>query len=220
MTALAAQAGPEAPSRRAVLGWWALAVTVRSSYVPLALCGAVMDLLAVLSAVGVRRSLIHTAALQGVLKRRGWRRALSAEAVDRALARLAGASLLPFSVDGSTISAHRLVIRVIRENLAARHSLTAVSEAAARLLDKLAESLRRRWHEDRAATGGLVEQIMALDESAARCPPGSDLVPSGFSWEGTAAALLPVRSTKRSHDPLRSGGHSRFRLWASSAFCF
>ena len=31
------------------------------------------------------------------------------------------------------------------------------------------------WHEDRAAARDLVEQIMALDESAARCPPGSDL---------------------------------------------
>jgi len=30
------EAGPGAPSRRAVLGWWALAVTVRSGYVPLA----------------------------------------------------------------------------------------------------------------------------------------------------------------------------------------
>ena len=37
--------------------------------------------------------------------------------VDRALARLAGGSLLTFSVDGSSVSAHRLVTRVIREQL-------------------------------------------------------------------------------------------------------
>jgi translocator protein len=35
----AGEAGPEAPSRRAVLGWWALAVIVRSGYVPLAFGG-------------------------------------------------------------------------------------------------------------------------------------------------------------------------------------
>ena len=75
----------------------------------------------------------------------------------------------------SSVSAHRLVMRVIRENLAAGNSLAAVCEAAARLLDGLAESLSETWHEDRAAVRDLVEQIMALDESAARCPPGSDL---------------------------------------------
>ena len=91
------------------------------------------------------------------------------------LARLAGASLLTFSVDGSTVTAHRLVMRVIRENLAAGNALTAVCEAAARLLDGLAASRWQSWHEDRAAIRDLVEQIMALDESAARCPPGGDL---------------------------------------------
>ena len=45
--------------------------------------------------------------------------ALAPEVADRALARLAGASLLTFSVDGSAVTAHRLVMRVIRENLAA-----------------------------------------------------------------------------------------------------
>ena len=138
-------------------------------------CGAVMDLLAVLSAAGVRRSLIHAAAREGLAGREGPLPALAPEVADRVLARLAGASLLTFSVDGSAVSAHRLVMRVIRENLAADGALTAVCQAAARLLDGLAASLDERWHEDRAATRDLVEQIMALDESAARCPPGSDL---------------------------------------------
>ena len=138
-------------------------------------CGAVMDLVAVLSAAGVRRSLIHAAAREGLAGRDGPVPALAPEVADRVLARLAGASLLTFSVDGSAVSAHRLVMRVIRENLAAGGALTAVCQAAARLLDGLAESLDERWHEDRAATRDLVEQILALDESAARCPPGSDL---------------------------------------------
>ena len=138
-------------------------------------CAAVMDLVAVLSAAGVRRSLIHAAAREGLADREGPVPALAPEVADRVLARLAGVSLLTFSVDGSSVSAHRLVMRVIRENLAADSALPAVCQAAARLLDGLAESLRERWHQDRAATRDLIEQIMALDESAARCPPGSDL---------------------------------------------
>ena len=138
-------------------------------------CGAVMDLVAVLSAAGVRRSLIHAAAREGLTGREGPVPAVAPEVADRVLARLAGASLLTFSVDGSAVIAHRLVMRVIRENLAADGALTGVCESAARLLDGLAASLEERWHEDRAVTRDLVEQILALDESAARCPPGSDL---------------------------------------------
>ena len=64
-------------------------------------CGAVMDLVAVLSAAGVRRSLVHAAAGEGLAGREGPVPALAAEVADRVLARLAGASLLTFSVDGS-----------------------------------------------------------------------------------------------------------------------
>jgi hypothetical protein len=85
-----------------------------------------------------------------------------AELVDRALARLAGGPILTFSVDGSAISAHRLVMRMIRENLAAGLALIAICEAAARLLGGLAESLSESWREDRAAVRDLVEQIMAV----------------------------------------------------------
>jgi tetratricopeptide (TPR) repeat protein len=139
-------------------------------------CTAVMALLAVLSPAGVRRALVHEAGRQGVLKR-GWRhRKLPADVVDRALARLAGASLLTFSVDGSSVSAHRLVTRVIREQLAGGNSLMAVCATAAQLLDGLAESLSRAWHEDRGAVRDLVEQIMALYDSSAGCPIDSALV--------------------------------------------
>jgi hypothetical protein len=100
-----------------------------------AACGGVMDLVAVLSAAGVRRSLIHAAGREGLPGRDEPVPALGPEGVDRVLARLDGASLLSFSVDGSAVSAHRLVMRVIRENLAAGNSLSAVCAAAARLLD-------------------------------------------------------------------------------------
>ena len=101
--------------------------------------------------------------------------ALAPEVVDRVLARLAGTSLLTFSLDGASVTAHRLAMRIIRENLAARNALTAVCQSAARLLDQMAGSLCERWHQDRAATRELVEQITALEESAARCPADSGL---------------------------------------------
>ena len=138
-------------------------------------CGAVMDLLAVLSPAGVRRSLIHAAAREGLPGRDGPLPGVAAEVADRVLARLAGASLLTFSLDGSAVSAHRLVMRVIRENLAADGALTAVCQAAGRLLDGLATPLAETWHEDRAGVRDLVEQIMALYESSARSPADSDL---------------------------------------------
>jgi tetratricopeptide (TPR) repeat protein len=106
------------------------------------------------------------------------------------LARLAGLSLLTFSVDGSDVSAHRLVMRVIRENLAASGSLTAVCMASARLLDGLAESMRENWYEDRAAIPDLVEQIMALYESSARCPADSVLVRCLLGLRGLAVFFL------------------------------
>ena len=91
-----------------------------------AACGAVMDLVAVLSAAGVRRDLVRAAAETGLpgrrkrlLNSRGRLLRLGAEAADRVLGRLAAASLVTFSVDGASVVAHRLVMRVIRENLAA-----------------------------------------------------------------------------------------------------
>jgi tetratricopeptide (TPR) repeat protein len=141
-----------------------------------AVCAAVMELVAVLSPAGIRRALVHEAARQGVLERDGQPGELSSEVVDRALARLAGASLLTFSVDGSSVTAHRLVMRVIREQLAAGNSLVAVCAAGAQLLEERAESFRRTWYEDRGAVRDLVEQIMALYESSAVCPADGDLV--------------------------------------------
>jgi tetratricopeptide (TPR) repeat protein len=153
-------------------------------------CGAVMDLLAVLSAAGARRSLIHVAAAAGLQSRTGPLPARPPELVDPVLARLAGLSLLSFSVEGTDVSAHRLVMRVIRENLAASDFLTAVCAAAALLLDRLAESMRETWHEDPAAVRDLVEQVMALHESSARCPTESALVRRMLQLRGRAVFLL------------------------------
>ena len=151
---------------------------------------AVMELLAVLSPAGVRRALVYEAARQGALARDGQTDQPSSEVVDRALARLAGASLLTFSVDDSSVSAHRLVMRVIRENLAANGLLTVACKAAADLLDGQAEFLHENWHEDRAAARDLVEQIMALYESSGSCPADSALVGRIFRLRGWAVWFL------------------------------
>jgi Domain of unknown function (DUF4062)/Tetratricopeptide repeat len=153
-------------------------------------CEAVMNLLVVLSPSGVRRSMIHAAAATGLPGRDGTLPGLTPEATDLALARLAGVSLLTFSVDGSTVTAHRLVMRVIRENLAAMESLTTVCEAAERLLAGEADTRWENWHEDRAAVRDLVEQIMALAESAASCQPDGDLVTNMILLRRWALAYL------------------------------
>ena len=138
-------------------------------------CGAVMDLLAVLSPAGTRRSMVHAAAAAGLPGPDGWVPGLPPEAADRVLARLAGVSLVTFSVDEAAVTVHRLVMRVIRENLAAVGQLTVACLAAARLLDAQATILDKRWHLDRAAARDLAEQVTALDEAAARCPADASL---------------------------------------------
>jgi tetratricopeptide (TPR) repeat protein len=154
------------------------------------ICMAMMELLAVLSPAGVRRALVYEAARQDTFPRDGQTGELAAEAVDRALARLSGASLLTFSVDGSSVSAHRLVMRVIREQLAAADSLVGVCMAAARLLLGLAEPLGQTWHQDREAVRDLVDQILALHQSSAGCPPDSPLVRRLFELRGRAVSFL------------------------------
>ena len=153
-------------------------------------CTAVMELLAVLSHAGVRRVLMYEAAQSGVLARNGQAGKLTAEVADRALARLAWASLLTFSVDGSSVSAHRLVMRVIRDQLAAENSLMDVCTAAAQLLAGLAEPLSRTWYQDRGAVRDLVHQITSLYESSPGSPPNSPLVRCLHGLRARAVQIL------------------------------
>jgi hypothetical protein len=81
-------------------------------------------------------------------------------------------------------------MRVIRENLTATGSLTAICQPAARLLGELAGSLAESWHLDRAAARDLVEQILALAGSSARCPPGSTLDRDMIGLRGSALLFL------------------------------
>ena len=154
-------------------------------------CNAVMDLISVLSAAGVPRVLLHAAGQAGVLTAQGPESEVSTGVVDEVLGRLAGSSLLTFSVDGSTATAHRLVTRVIRERLARQGQLIAACQTAGRTLEAQAGSLDEAWR-DRPARRDLVEQIMAVHEHATSCSSeaGSELTTTMMTLRATAVWLL------------------------------
>lgn len=111
-----------------------------------------MDLIALLSPAGVPRTLLHAAAVDAG--------AGPAEA-DAALAHLAGASLLTFSLDGSAISAHQLTMRVIREQCRVDGMLPTAGAAAISVLRSAAEDLEPVLRHIRQARE-LTRQITAL----------------------------------------------------------
>ena len=154
-------------------------------------CGAVMDLVSVLSAAGVPRAVLHAAGQAGALGEQGQAGGVAAEVVDEALGRLAGSSLLTFSTGGGTVTAHRLVMRVIRERLARQGRLAAACQAAAAALDARAGSLEQAW-QDRPARRDLVEQILAVHEHAAAFSgeDGSDLTQAVLRLRGWALWFL------------------------------
>ena len=121
-------------------------------------CARVMDIMAVLSAAGVRRELLYAAAQAGVLA--SGRHRVAAGTVDRVLEWLSNRSLLTFSLDGQTVILHRLVARVIRNELDRRHMLTPVCEAAAFVLDVYSRALV--GSKDHQAVRGIPQQVTAL----------------------------------------------------------
>ena len=125
--------------------------------------GAVLDLVAVLSTSGVSRALLYRAGADGALGRE-MEPDEAPILVDGALAQLADASLLTFSGDGSSVSAHRLVMRVVRELRAQQGSLLAAGAAAARTLRAMSDSLGHPWQAPGAARD-LIQQVMALNEN-------------------------------------------------------
>ena len=154
------------------------------------LCGAVMDLVGVLSEAGVPRALLQAAGDSAVLAGSGgWETGpggVPSVRMDAAIGRLADASLLGLSVDGSVVSADRLIMRVVRERRIADGKLAAVAAAAVTVLASLAGAVER-VREDPAAVRDLVGQITALDEHVT-----GHL--AGFGVDGTKSLLrLRVR---------------------------
>jgi hypothetical protein len=88
--------------------------------------------------------LLHTASQAGALGSAG---EAGPQVVDEALGRLAGSSLLTFSRDGGSVTAHRLVMRVVRERLARQGRLAATCQAAAGVLEAQTQSLNQAWQD-------------------------------------------------------------------------
>jgi hypothetical protein len=134
---------------------------------PAGTCARIMGLLAVLSPAGVPRAVILTGIEQAHLPVSPDRPAAPTSATDAALGRLAAASLVSFSLDGSAVIAHRLVQRVVRDQLAGSGRLATECRAAARIISAAASDLADAPNLDRGAARDLVGQATALNDISA-----------------------------------------------------
>ncbi len=144
-----------------------LALDAAADSDPAGVCGPLMDIIALLSPAGVPRDLLRAAGQGGSLPGPDGQRQVAAEDIDSALGRVAGVSLLAFSLDDSAVIAHRLTMRVAAERLAASGDLPGVAAAAAGMLQAVTESLDEPWR-NRTAARETVQQIMALHDTASR----------------------------------------------------
>ena len=134
------------------------------------MCSRVMAIIAVLSAAGVRRELLHVAGRAGVLA--GGGRRVTADLVDQVLEWLGDQSLLTFSLDRQTVMMHRLVAQVIRDGLARRGRLGAVCWVAASVLE--AHAIGVAGPQYRSAVRRIPQQVMALLNHTAELAEGVD----------------------------------------------
>jgi RNA polymerase sigma factor (sigma-70 family) len=133
-------------------------------------CSRVMAIMAVLSAAGVRREVLHVAGRAGVLA--GGGRRVGAGLVDQVLEWLSDRSLLSFSLDGQTVTMHRLVAQVVRDGLAGRGRLGAVCWVAASVLE--AHAIAVAGPQDRPAVRRIPQQVTALLDHTAELEEGVD----------------------------------------------
>ncbi len=133
-------------------------------------CSRVMAIMAVLSAAGVRRELLHVAGRAGVLA--GGGRRITADLVDQVLEWLSDQSLLTFSLDGQTVMMHRLVAQVVRDGLARRGRLGAVCWVAASVLE--AHAIAVAGLQDRPAVRRIPQQVTALLDHTAELAEEAD----------------------------------------------
>jgi tetratricopeptide (TPR) repeat protein len=143
-----------------------LALAVVADDDPTGLCAGLINAVALLSAAGVSRELLYAAGQQGLLQPSAAGPAAGAASIDEALGRLASASLLTFSVDDSTVAAHRLTMRVAVERQARVGILVGLGAGLARLLSVVTQSLAGPW-QNRAAARDAIQQITALHEHLA-----------------------------------------------------
>jgi tetratricopeptide (TPR) repeat protein len=122
----------------------------------------VLEVMAVLAGIGVRRELLHAAGEAGALASDG--RRVAAAVVDHVLEELAEQALLTFTIDGQSVIMHRLVARVIRAGLVRGDRLALVCRAAASVLESRAEALA--GSQERPAVRDIPEHVAALLDNA------------------------------------------------------
>ena len=144
------------------------------------MCTRVIEIMAVLSAAGVRRELLHIAGRAGVLASGGHR--VEAALVDRVLEWLSSRSLLTFSLDGQIVMMHRLVAQVVRDGLVRRRRL-GVYWVAASVLE--GHAIAVAGSQDRPAVRGISQQVTALLDHTAEL--------AGEADEELAELLLRLR---------------------------
>jgi tetratricopeptide (TPR) repeat protein len=154
------------PYPHAVADAIVLALDAAADHDQTGLCRELLDVIALLSAAGVSRALLHAAGELGLLPPPGAGTDVGPERIDAALGRLAAASLLTFSVDGTAVAAHRLTMRVARERQAGNGTLAGTAAGAVALLSTVTGSLTEPWQNQPAARD-LIEQILALNEHLA-----------------------------------------------------
>jgi tetratricopeptide (TPR) repeat protein len=145
------------------------------------MCTRVIEIMAVLSAAGVRRELLHVAGRAGVLASGGHR--VEAALVDRALEWLSDRSMLTFSLDGQTVMMHRLLAQVVRDGLVRRRRLEAVCWVVASVLE--ARAIAVAGSQDRSAVRSIPQQVAALLDHTAELGEEAD--------EELAGILLRLR---------------------------
>jgi tetratricopeptide (TPR) repeat protein len=128
------------------------------------LCTIVMDVVSLLSTAGVPPPFLYIAVMASVMLEAGGDQDSAApQKVDEALGRLTGASLLTFSVDGFTVSAHRLVMRVARERRAHESTLVDLGSIICGLEWSGAQLLGQPW-KNRLVARDIIQQVAALNE--------------------------------------------------------
>lgn len=136
-----------------------------------------VDLLAVLSPGGVRRTLL----------RNGPERVSTAD-IDTALGALADASLIDFSTDGQSVIMHRFTQRVVRDRLDHDMMLPQTLSHAATLLKEVEVSIDRAWRE-RGTADHLILQVDAIWEVATTHLPAQP----DQEWADLINALVGLR---------------------------
>lgn len=132
---------------------------------PAQLADRVLPVIAVLSPSGAQRSVLHHIVTTTAANQDDVTTDAAAARVDDVLARLVGLSLLAWDESGTSVIAHRLVARVIRDRARAAGTLASTIGDTARVLDQLRIPEQQAWSA-REHGRELVDHALALWEAA------------------------------------------------------